>query len=456
MIRPFVDINFQQIPTPLYKQRDYNFDIDFVTSYRISSGWESKTDKATIEFPKNIVIKGEDNVPIFKMSGASNVVLGGSGIPYTSGVIENIDSKGEPNKNAPLIMRGDVVTISDGYYFKNEAGQDTNVGAVQFKGFVSSVGSKIPIEIELEDNFYLLKRTPFDKTFWSDTLLNLIVHVVELVNENFNAKNSLYPLIKVYDKPDNLTAQFSLGYLDIDAGMSCCMVLEKLKSLCNLDSFFNEDVLHFGFPIYDEDTAISKNFFEIGNNIFDDPDLTYKNKDDFILSAIVTCSVIETSSKSTFDGVSKTKKSRLSVLVWWDSLTQDFKFINQNKGTSLSQLQKGNLAGDQEGGNMFKWPFPASPTNPPSIQTLANYGINQLKKYLYTGFRGSFKTFGYPFVNWNDNVNIVDKTFTDRNGQYKVKKTAREGGMDGITQEIFLDFKQQVSVPIDTVQIFML
>ena len=43
----------------------------------------------------------------------------------------------------------------------------------------------------------------------------------------------------------------------------------------------------------------------------------------------------------------------------------------------------------------------------------------KLDQYHYEGFRGSFTTFGIPYVRLGDNIDILDAVLPERNGRYK-------------------------------------
>ena len=66
---------------------------------------------------------------------------------------------------------------------------------------------------------------------------------------------------------------------------------------------------------------------------------------------------------------------------------------------------------------------------------------DKLKVYYYTGFRGTFTTFGLPFIQQGDNAQLRDKKLPERNGLYRVKAVDYKGGVGGLRQTIHLDFK---------------
>ena len=70
------------------------------------------------------------------------------------------------------------------------------------------------------------------------------------------------------------------------------------------------------------------------------------------------------------------------------------------------------------------------------------FGNAQLSKYHYTGYKGSFTTFGYPFVRVGDLIYIKDTLFPERDGTYVLKgihySSSPEGGS---RQEITIDYR---------------
>ena len=71
---------------------------------------------------------------------------------------------------------------------------------------------------------------------------------------------------------------------------------------------------------------------------------------------------------------------------------------------------------------------------------LISLATQELKKYYYSGFKGKFITFGIPFVKTGDNIKIIDPVLKERNGTYKCKSVNYTCGMNGIRQEIQLDY----------------
>jgi len=439
MLRPFSLITITQVTPYIYQEngrsvtvtRNSVIVLDFVHSYEIENGWENHTGNATVSFPKNIILQTDKFM--FQQSGTYNVILGGT----VNG-----------NKVPPLFLRGDKIIIEDGYRFFNEAGKEIKEQTTRFIGFISRVHSEVPIVLDCEDNFYLLKKTPIGITRFptsnsgSTKMLDLCRIMLANCNKLFGTS------LKLFTKTDEVIQNFSLGYLDIDyQTMSCAMVLQKLKQRYGVNSFFVGDELWFCFKVYDEDRANSRNFFEFQNNISSE-NLDYTNKGDVVVSTVVSCQTIRATNRTTRSGAAATKRFRKSVYVYWDNITETFKYF---------QIDANHPLPPNEGGERHKTVYGVALTEPePTVQQMATKGIQELEKYYYTGFRGSFTTLGYPFVVWNDNVNITDKFIADRNGQYKIKKVKYTGGVNGLKQELFLDFKQQIKIPTSTTEISMI
>jgi hypothetical protein len=78
--------------------------------------------------------------------------------------------------------------------------------------------------------------------------------------------------------------------------------------------------------------------------------------------------------------------------------------------------------------------------NVPTTDKLIELATAELKKYYYTGLKGKFLTFGMPLVRQGDNVDILNPVLPEVNGRYKVKGVRYTGGINGLKQEIELDY----------------
>ena len=74
------------------------------------------------------------------------------------------------------------------------------------------------------------------------------------------------------------------------------------------------------------------------------------------------------------------------------------------------------------------------------LQKIADGKVEQLK---YSGYEGSFKTFGGKFVNHGDAVEIINPQIPEQSGTYLADKVVTECGMNGIKQTISI--KQKIA-----------
>ena len=134
-----------------------------------------------------------------------------------------IRQNGEKKYTEEAIKVGDQVSITLGYEGKYEG--------VEFRGFVASVGSKIPLEIKCEDAMWLLRRKNINRAFNKKTSLKEILHEVVSGTE-----------IKLSDK---------IPKMDIDKfiiqNANGAQVLQKLKEDYPLSVYLDdEDTLYVG------------------------------------------------------------------------------------------------------------------------------------------------------------------------------------------------------------------
>ena len=72
---------------------------------------------------------------------------------------------------------------------------------------------------------------------------------------------------------------------------------------------------------------------------------------------------------------------------------------------------------------------------------LKEKALKKLKKLKYTGYRGSFKAFGEPYMEVGDKVRLFDPQWGRPSGDYLVKSVKFSGGKNGLRQDIELGIK---------------
>ncbi|HEV9037595.1 MAG TPA: hypothetical protein VGQ51_13265, partial [Puia sp.] len=265
---------------------------DFVHSFECSDNWRDLTNKGKLTMPKAIFYRNQYGAkkPLF----GTNVNVGG------------FDS------NAPLVLRGDAVTIASGYKYFTTGNRELTDTSTMFTGYISKVRSKIPIEIELEDNMWLVKQTPMDLVTFSksDTLEHVLQVVINKVNAVWGTQLTV-----------NNTTATTVGQSFAIGNEQGAQVLLKLHKLYGFESYFRGNELRSGILVYlpadtvtADGTPKTPNIFAFQQNIIDDK-LEYVRKDDINLSAKAINTVTEETGELTKSGAAKTRRKRLEVLV---------------------------------------------------------------------------------------------------------------------------------------------
>ena len=383
MVRCITEVYFEQVATASEPSRNLKLNFDFAKEYSASDSWASLTNQAKIIFPKNIYVID---------SNKQKFALGGT----------------QPSKQLDtLFRRGDKIEIRYGYYMYGSK-ETKEVNSI-FKGFVSKVTSKMPIQLDCEDNMWLLKQMQCKPQTWPKT------KTVEALMKS---------LLEGTGFTVNALTETTVGDLVIQ-DETIAQLIGRLRKDFHLEAYFKGDELRIGSVVYIPSEALEHKF-EFQKNIISDQ-LEYKRKDDVKLSAI--CESINTvdGTETNKKGHKKTTNNRLQVLVYCDT-SGNFKHIEKQKDVDFPA----NTDGERR--TLF---FP----NVDSVEKLAQLGEDELKKYYYDGFKGKFTTFAIPFAKLGDNARISDAFLPDRNGLYKIREVEYSGGINGHRQIITLDYK---------------
>lgn len=402
-LRCFNSIEVTQVPTAKYPERNKVITLDFLNKYWVSSSWETLTNTARVVFPKNVVAKD----------------LRGNDVPLIG------TNKSIGNGNNPLFLRGDKINIHAGYWYEDTAGREQQYVRLVFDGYITKVFSRLSVVLECEDQAFLLKQIPAPDKVWGKEVS--LQDIITACLANTTTAKDAGITVKTHSKTK---VTFDVGTF-YTRGETVAQVLERIRRDVHIDSYLKDKELRIGYPIYwpQDVQDINKPFiFHKNKNIISD-NLEYQRKDDIIMSATAQSFYSTDQSVTTKDGDTKTRKKRLMVFVYSDVKTQTLK---SKIVTDPSQIPV------NEQGQRFTFLFPFAKTT----EELINLATAKLQQSYYTGFRGSFTTFGMPFIPFGDNVKIVDPLIPDKEGVYKVKKVIYSGGVDeGIRQEIFLDYR---------------
>jgi hypothetical protein len=379
--------------------RNKSLFFDFVNEFEASDTWVDLTNQATVKFPKNIYVRDE-NGKLFPLGG-DNKSIGGF------------------SNETPLFLKGDLISINFGYWYFDKLGNEKRELPQEpiFKGYITEVISKKPIELKCEDNMWKLKQIsapnklfPQKSYTWEAILKELLTGTGFTVNALTSTR------IGDFRTQNETVAQ----------------VIERVRKDFHLEAYFRGNELRCGAKVYvDSDNIVNgvevANTFVFQENIISD-DLAYKRKDDTILSAVcysVNKFELNTTTKT---GKTKTKNERLEILVYWDKKLNEFKFQKKEKGKEYPQ----NVEGERR--SLYFWDIN-------NVNDLFAKGVDELKKFYYTGFKGKFTTFAIPYIRQGNNIYIKDNVLPERNGKYKVKGVNYSGGTSGHRQEIILDYK---------------
>lgn len=364
--------------------RTLEITFDFCNAFSIESTWEDLTQTATVTLPRKIRGKNQHGADFSLYSKDFNV--------------------GGFNNDTPLILKGDRVQIYAGYRQGSE-----NSTSLWFDGFVSDISTGKPFEIKCEDYMWKLKQTPVTNKSWKGyTATRMLQEMLQGTEVTLNATA-------------NIGIKYDVGYF-VTQNNTVADVLARLKKDANLYSYLRGTELRVGYPLYIESEAVTHTFTFQKDII--DSDFDYKRKEDIKLSAIAKTITTEQTG-TTKDGKAKTKQKRTQILVYY-----------KNGEFTTQEITDGTTPINDEGERRTFNYFP----NTPKDVMIAD-AKERLKKYYYTGLRGTFVTFGHPYVKHGDNVSLVNPVLAEYNGTYKVKKVTYTGGMNGLRQEILLDFK---------------
>lgn len=398
MYRVITQITFTQHATKDFPTRNGTIIYKFCNAFEFTATWQNLTDSGTITLPKNVYITDKSGRRY--SLGGSNVNVGGF------------------SETVPTFLLGDKVKIQWGYARYDDRGNEISPLQTIFEGYISLVTSRKPFVLEIQDNMYALKW--HQATGGTNGYFPGSKYTVQSMIEEMIGKAGLsYTVNK--DEQTNIGDFFTQNE-------TIAEVLARLRKDFHFEAYFRGNELRCGSFKYNEQDAIDagKKVFRFQQNIISDS-LEYKRRDDTVLSAVATNTIEENTGKKTKDGHTKTKKVRLEVLVTFKNAQESPEVVVGTKDRPLPP----NTGGERRTLHFLG----ATTTN-----ELATLATNELRKYYYTGLKGKFITFGIPYVKHGDNVDLLDTILPERNGRYKVKSVHYTGGVDGLRQEIELDY----------------
>ncbi len=311
------------------------FDIRFVANIEIESAWDKLTTTCKITLPRAITFKDSDG----------NVV--------------GVDG---------AIKRGDKVRVEFGYDTLTKKHYDKTF-------YVARVRNNVPVEIELEDEMFLLKKGKVTKSLKNAKLSDVLLAC---------GLNNSAPELDI-----------EIGDIRLDQ-LSPAAVLDKLRKDYNIKSYYKDGKFYAGLAFY---PALQKEIAVIMQEDVVENTLEYLNKEERYIH-VTAVSVLKV--------LKKTKKGTAT----------------KNKTIKVGL---GDVDGEEHTMHFY---------NITSESALKRMAEQELERFKYSGYSGSIKTFGYPLVGFGDKVTFDDKLYTDRTSTYLIKSVKTTFGVDGYRQEL--------------------
>jgi hypothetical protein len=414
------------------------FSMNFANKIEVNSSWKNLTDKAIVTLPKNVYI--------LNATTGKPVPMGSPGQPGVPSASINIG--GTLGTVAPLFLRGDRITIQMGIKYPSAQNTDgtyayTTTLSTVFTGFISEVVSGIPIVLHCEDNMWALKQLagPGNKTYSAgvNNLGDILADLQTAVTIKNTAGQVPIPGLVILQGTQNNVYQVNIGTFQT-RNETWAMILDRLRKEWHLFFNFRGNILRAGGLVYyPEDTNTIGNFIFDGDtgNIFPEDHLIYQRKEDVSIGA--QCYSVNKigQNKTNATGGTRTIDKKLQCIVY----SQNGNFI-----TSANAPPDKNAFTE-----FFTFFFP----NVTTQAALQLQGQIKLQRFYYDGYRGKFKTFGLPFMQYGNLAALTSNNMPERNGTYIIKSNkltfeAAESG--GIEQEIEVHFRTDTGNMLEFIQ----
>jgi len=256
-----------------------------------------------------------------------------------------------------------------------------NIIKTRFIGYIKSIKSGVPVTLLCEDSMFLLKGKPVTKKFLATTLKDILLYILPVDIEY-------------------VAADMTIGDLQI-TNATPAKILEDLKSQGIFSYFRNitengitRSVLYSGLAYWVEKRKSAT--FKFGTNeAVKNFGLIIKDDLEYVLAEDVSLKVKATSIAA--------DNSRINVEVGDD---------------------------DGEVRTVFKYKV--------SQADLTKFANSELERFKYTGYRGSFTTFGEPAVEKGD-IAVIEGGKYNPDGSYLIRQVKVSSGLSGYQQTIYLD-----------------
>lgn len=272
----------------------------------------------------------------------------------------------------------DIIKVNDRVEIK--LGYHPNL-TTRFVGYVSEIVPESPLRVMCEDEAFQLKQSTVNDYSKKEATLN------DVITDNYSGEVNI--------------ADAVLGSFRIDR-VTMVKVLQELRTKYKIFSWFRNSVLNSGLA-YLPGEGITKTF-DFQWNVINGRNLAFTDESelDTIAHGIST----------------QPNGTKIELYTFYEKGT-----------TGKIVTQEGNPGGDL---NTIRIPDRTK-------EQLTYFLETWLPNLYYTGFKGSFETFGEPVMNHGDIAEIVDRKFPEKDGKYLIKSVQVKFGQRGYKQIIELD-----------------
>lgn len=280
-------------------------------------------------------------------------------------------------KLADKIKEGNKIVLEFGYDGNNKQ---------EFEGYVRRINEEVPLELQCEDELYLLRYCYYKESFKDVTLKKLLDFVLNGLQQKCNLKLSLY------DKMPELT--FKKFQINNATGID---ILQELKDKYGLSVYLTTvngvKTLYAGLA-YSLEKGTAK--YALGRNTIGKGELKYTGAED--------------------------KKYKVKVVNF------------RRDGTKL-EFETGDANGES------KTLYFYGDNDKAHLKVMAKA---ELEKTRTKGYKGSFETFLFPFSEPGTIASISDQQFGGRQGSYFIGTVTTSFGVQGGRRNNEIDIKVSV------------
>jgi hypothetical protein len=262
------------------------------------------------------------------------------------------------------IKEGDKVTINLGYNDDNKK---------EFEGYIKRINPKMPLELEIEDSMYLLRKIRLKKSFKKNDVKDVVTYILDELYQQQGVRFELY-----HDMPKHEVTNFWLK-----DGTNGIMALQQLSdTIVVLNSYLTEidgkPTLYVGLMYGLKKKTVN---YVFNRNTISLDDLKYNQPGD------------------------RTFKVEI-------------------RQTTSAGIEKKYVFGDPNGENCFSEPVEGDMSEA-DIKLRAEGILEQNKA---AGYKGGFTTFLIPNVEPADIGNCSDPQFKERGGNYYISTVTTNFG----------------------------